>query len=220
MLDNFDGVIFDLDGTLIDSMGLWHQIDIEYLGKKGIIVPANLQQMIEGMSFKETAVFFKEYFSLPETVEEIMDVWNIMSFEMYTTQVTLKPGAIELLDFIKNKSLKMAIATSNSAHLANAVLKAINIDKYFDVVVTGCDISKGKPDPEIYLKASEKIKVVPNKCLVFEDIPNGIKAGKNAGMIVCAVEDVYSMKLKNEKTALADYYIKDFNSFIKELCRS
>lgn len=218
MLSKYDGVIFDLDGTLIDSMGLWHQIDIDYLGQKGIPMPDNLQQMIEGMSFRETAVFFKDYFKLPETVEDIMDVWNVMSFEMYTTKVTLKPGVIEILEHIKKLGIKMAIATSNSAHLANAVLKAMGIDKYFYTVVTGCDVSKGKPDPEVYIKAAEKLGVSPCKCFVFEDIPNGILAGKNAGMTTCAIEDEYSHKLKDLKCKLADYYTVDYNQFLKNYC--
>ena len=101
MFDKFDCVIFDLDGTLIDSMGIWHQIDIDYLGRKGIPLPDDLQQKIEGKSFSETAVYFKERFSLPETIEEIMEVWNVMSYEMYTTKVTLKKGVVNILEHIK-----------------------------------------------------------------------------------------------------------------------
>ncbi len=218
MLNRFQGVIFDLDGTLIDSMGLWHQIDVEYLGKKGIPVPEDLQEKIEGKSFRETAEFFKEYFKLPETLEEIMDVWNIMSFEMYTTKVDLKPGALKMLEYLKNNGFKMAIATSNSAHLAKAVLKAMDIYEYFDTIVTGCDVKKGKPDPEVYLKAAEGLQLEPEKCFVFEDIPNGIMAAKNAGMTVCAIEDEYSSKLKDIKCRLANYYTMDYNHFLKDYC--
>ena len=218
MFNNFDGVIFDLDGTLIDSMGIWHQIDIDYLGSKGIELPDDLQEKVEGKSFRETAIYFKERFKLPETIEEIMDVWNIMSFDMYTTKVVLKPGVINILEFIKNKGLKTGIATSNSTHLTKAVLKSMKIDNYFNTVVTGNDVKKGKPDPEIYLKAADKLDVPPSKCFVFEDIPSGILAGRNAGMTTCAVEDKYSLDLKHKKMLLADYYTVDFNSFLKEFC--
>ncbi len=218
MFNNYEGVIFDLDGTLIDSMGIWHQIDIDYLGEKGIPLPDDLQSKIEGFSFRETAVYFKERFQLPESVEEIMDVWNTMSFEMYTNGVTLKPGVMEILEHIKEKGLKLAIATSNSTHLTNSVLKAMGIDNYFDCIVTGNDVKKGKPDPEIYLKAAKILNLNPSKCFVFEDIPNGILAGKNAGMTTCAIEDEYSLDLKDIKAELADYYTIDYNSFLKEYC--
>lgn len=218
MLNNYDGIIFDLDGTLIDSMWLWKEIDIEYLTSKGIDIPADLQKEIEGKSFKETAIYFKKRFNFPESVEEIMELWNTKCFEMYTTKVTLKPGAKNLLEYIKNNNIKMAIATSNSSNLANAVLKAMGIDKYFDAIVTGCDVKCGKPDPEVYLKAAQKLGVEPSKCFVFEDIPNGILAGKNAGMTTCAVEDDYSMPLKDLKQEIADYYTVDFNSFLEEFC--
>lgn len=218
MLNNFDGVIFDLDGTLIDSMGIWHQIDIDYLGSKGIELPDDLQGKVEGKSFRETAIYFKERFKLTETIEEIMEVWNVMSFDMYTTKVTLKPGVINILEHIKKMGLKIGIATSNSTHLTTAVLKSMKIDKYFDAVVTGNDVKKGKPDPEIYLKAADRLDIQPSKCFVFEDIPSGILAGKNAGMTTCAVEDEYSSEAREKKIMLADYYTVDYNAFLKEFC--
>lgn len=218
MLSNYKGVIFDLDGTLIDSMWLWHQIDVDYLNSKNLEVPEDLQRNIEGKSFRETAIYFKERFKLSETIEEIMDIWNIMSFDMYTTKVTLKPGVFEILEYIKSKGMKTAIATSNSSHLANAVLKSMKIDTYFDSVITACDVTLGKPNPQIYLTAAEKINIEPEKCFVFEDIPNGILAAKNAGMTTCAVEDKYSLDIKDIKIDLADYYTRDFNEFLKEYC--
>ena len=218
MFDKFDCVIFDLDGTLIDSMGIWHQIDIDYLGGKGIHLPDDLQQKIEGKSFSETAVYFKERFSLPETIEEIMEVWNVMSYEMYTTKVTLKKGVVNILEHIKTKGKKLAIATSNSAHLTAAVLKSMNIDGYFDTIVTGTDVTCGKPNPEIYLKVADRLNVLPEKCFVFEDIISGIMAGKNAGMTTCAVEDNYSLDVKDKKAELADYYTVDFDKFLEDYC--
>lgn len=218
MLRKYKGVIFDLDGTLIDSMGIWHQIDIDYLGEKGIELPDDLQSKIEGKSFRETAIYFKERFNLHETVEEIMEVWNVMSFEMYTTKVSLKRGVIEILDYLKDNDYKLAIATSNSTHLTTAVLESMKILHYFDVIVTGNDVKCGKPDPEVYLKAAIGLNLPADKCFVFEDIPNGILAGKNAGMCVCAVEDTYSYDLKEIKSQLADYYTVDFIEFMKNYC--
>lgn len=211
-MNRYKAVIFDLDGTLLDSMWMWHAIDIEYLGKYGIAIPDDLQKSIEGKSFNETAVYFKERFNIPETVEQIKSNWNEMSMDMYCNRVTLKSGAREFIKKLHKNNKKLGIATSNSRQLTEAALKAKEIYHYFDAVVTGCDVEKGKPNPEIYLKTAEILGVKPSECLVFEDVPQGILAGKNAGMTTCAVDDEYSRKFIDEKKTLADYFITDYNN--------
>ena len=91
ILDYIKAVIFDLDGTLVDSMWMWEDIDIEYLGRYGLSCPEDLQKAIEGMSFTETAVYFKERFGLPDSIEEIKEAWIAMSLEKYEKEVPLKP---------------------------------------------------------------------------------------------------------------------------------
>lgn len=210
MLQNKKAVIFDLDGTLVDSMWMWKAIDIEYLGKFGYELPPTLQKDIEGMSFSETAVYFKETFQIPDTLEEIKSNWNRMAYEKYTKEVTLKKGAKELLDYCKQNGILLGIATSNSRELVDATLEALNIREYFECVMTACEAAKGKPAPDIYLAVAGKLQVEPCRCLVFEDIEMGILAGKNAGMEVCAVEDEFSMNQIEQKKRLADYYIRDY----------
>ena len=216
MLKNKRAVIFDLDGSLVDSMWIWKRIDIEYLGRYGINLPEDLQREIEGMSFSETAVYFKERFQLQESLEEIKETWNEMAYEKYTKEVPLKKGAVELLQFCQKKGILMGIATSNSRHLVESTVSALGISPYFQYIATSCDVSKGKPAPDVYLLVAEKLGVNPKECLVFEDIVMGIKAGKSAGMEVCAIEDEYSLYQKEEKIKLADYYIKDFSEIIYE----
>ena len=97
MLKGIDAVIFDMDGSLVDSMWMWHEIDIEYLGRFGIELPPDLQSKIEGMSFHETAVYFKENFLIPDSLEEIKRTWNEMAWDKYTHEVPLKPGISEFL---------------------------------------------------------------------------------------------------------------------------
>lgn len=210
MLQNKEAVIFDMDGSLVDSMWVWKEIDIQYLGRFGYAIPDDLQQKIEGMSFTETAVYFKERFSLPDTVEQIKKDWNQMAWENYRTKVMLKPGARALLDYCKENGIKLGIATSNSRQIVDMVMKERNIEGYFDCIMTSCEAKKGKPAPDIYLLTARQIGVSPEKCLVFEDIIFGIQAGKSAGMEVCAVEDAYSVYQWEEKKRLADYYIHDF----------
>ena len=98
-LKNKKAVLFDLDGTLVDSMWMWPQIDVEFLGRFGYDCPGDLERAVEGMSFSETAAYFKERFSLPMTLEEIKECWSQMAMDKYRTQVPLKPGALEFLRY-------------------------------------------------------------------------------------------------------------------------
>ena len=213
MLKNIKAVIFDLDGTLVDSMWMWKSIDVEYLGKKGIAVPADIQafqEELEGMGFTETAVFFKNRFQIEDSLEEIKKTWILMAEEKYSKEVPLKPGVREFLEELKNRNIPVGISSSNSRDLIVTVLKAYGIEKYFDCITTCCEVPNSKPAPDVYLKTAEGLKAEPKDCLVFEDVPMGIMAGKNAGMQVCAVEDAYSKRQEAEKRRLADYYIEDY----------
>lgn len=210
MLDGIEAVIFDLDGSLVDSMWLWRAIDIEYLGRFGIALPEKLQSEIEGMSFHETAVYFKERFLIPDSLEQIKDTWNRMAWDKYEKEVPLKPGVREFLDGCRARGIKLGIATSNSRELMDNIALVHGLKDYFSCIMTGSEVKRGKPAPDIYLTVADRIGVAPENCLVFEDIVPGILAGKNAGMCVCAVEDVYSGPQRESKRALADYYIEDF----------
>lgn len=216
MISDYKGFIFDLDGTLVDSMWMWRAIDEEYLGRYGYEVPDELQELIEGMSFSETALYFKERFKICEELEQIKKDWNEMAWDKYSNSVPLKEGVMDLLKYARLHNIKLAIATSNSRQLVEQIIKVHNINGYFNAVVTGCDVNKGKPSPDVYLKAAECIQVVPSDCLVFEDIIPGIQAGKNAGMSVCAVEDAYSLKNRKRKKELSDFYIDTFKEVVND----
>ncbi len=214
MLKNIEAVLFDLDGSLVDSMWIWREIDVEYLGRFHILLPEGLQDEIGGMSFSETACFFKEKFGIPDTVEQIKEDWNRMAWDKYTHQVPLKDGVREFVEHCRETGIRMGIATSNSRQLVENVMGVHGILDYFDTIVTGCDVNKGKPAPDVYLEAARQCKVSPDKCLVFEDIVPGIMAGKAAGMKVCAVADAFSVYQEQEKKRLADYFINDYYDIV------
>ena len=210
MMTDKEAVIFDLDGSLVDSMWIWRNIDIEYLGRFGIELPDRLQSQIEGMSFSETAVYFKEHFNIPDSIEQIKSDWNRMAWDKYMNEVPLKQGVKEFLDGCKARNIKLGIATSNSRELVEAVAQVHNLHDYFSCIMTGCDVERGKPAPDIYLAVADQLGVSPKRCLVFEDIIPGIQAGKSAGMEVCAVDDAYSREALDEKISMADYFILDY----------
>ena len=211
ILDHIKAVIFDLDGTLVDSMWMWEDIDIEYLGRYGLSCPEDLQKAIEGMSFTETAVYFKERFGLPDSIEEIKEAWIAMSLEKYEKEVPLKPGAREFLEELAARGIPAGIATSNGRDMVDAVLESLQIRPFFQVIATACEVAAGKPAPDIYLEVARRLQAEPSRCMVFEDVPAGILAGKRAGMRVCGVEDAFSTGMREEKIELADFYIDDYN---------
>ena len=214
MLKDIDAVIFDLDGTLIDSMWMWKSIDIEYLARFGIDFPEDLQRCIEGMSFSETAVYFKQRFNLPDSLEQIKSDWNRMAWDKYLYEVPLKEGVKEFLDYLKELKLPLGIATSNSRELAELIIKKHNIYGYFASIRTSCEVERGKPYPDIYLRVARDLGVEPEKCLVFEDVIQGVMAGKSANMKVCAVYDEYSKDDEEQKKSPADYYIRSMKELL------
>ncbi len=210
MLDGIDAVIFDMDGTIVDSMWIWKNVDNDFFEKYQIDSSGYDDSEIDGLGFTETAEFFKERYRMEASVEEIKDFWNDMAIDKYRTQTKLKPGLPEFLDMLRSRGIRIGISTSNSQLLVDEFLSCRGVNDCFDAVTTVCDVSTGKPSPDVYLATAEKLGVPPERCLVFEDIPMGILAGKNAGMRVCAVEDSYSEKVREEKQELADFYINDF----------
>jgi len=216
MLKDIEAVLFDLDGTLVDSMWMWKDIDIIYLQRYGIALPENLQQEIEGMSYTETAVYFKERFAISKSIEEIKQDWHVMACDKYRQEVPLKKGALQFLEMLKSKGIPTGIATSNGRQLVDIVVEALDISPYIDRICTACEVPKGKPSPDIYLKTASDLGVKAERCLVFEDIPMGILAGKRAGMKVCAIEDDFSVKQRLEKRKLADYYISSFEDIFTD----
>ena len=216
MLKNIRAVLFDLDGTLVDSMWMWKEIDIEYLGSRHLPLPEDLQRAIEGMSLTETAVYFKWRFDLPDDLEKIKREWMDMAREKYRSQVPLKPGAREFLEELRRRKIRTGIASSNGMEMIRTVLKSQQVENMFDSVHTCCEVKQGKPGPDIYQLVAGELQVPARECLVLEDVPMGILAGRRAGMKTCAVEDAASLDQREEKRRLADYYIRDFYDILEE----
>ncbi|MEG1004586.1 HAD family hydrolase [Clostridium sp.] len=214
MFNNIKAAIFDLDGTLIDSMSLWDQIDIDYLGSKNIAVPSNLNDEISHLSFNQVALYFKETFNLEDSLDEIKDTWNSMAHTHYSSNIGLKKGVLQFLQFLKESNIKIGLATSNSTELLEASLKFNNIYDYFDEITITDEVGIGKHEPDVYLLAAKKLKVKPENCIVFEDILPAVKGAKKAGMKVIAVEDERSILDQAEIIKNADNYINDFTTLI------
>lgn len=216
MFTNIKAAIFDLDGTLINSMALWDQIDIDYLASKNIPVPDDLNDEISHLSFNQVAVYFKERFKLEDSLDDIKNTWNTMAYNHYSSDITLKDGVVEFLDFLKKSNIKIGLATSNSTELLEASLKFNKIYDYFDAITITDEVSIGKHEPDVYLLAAKKLNVKPEECIVFEDILAAVKGAKKAGMKVIAVEDECSVLDKDEIIKISDEFINDFRVLIPQ----
>lgn len=215
MIDKIQAVIFDIDGTLVDSMSLWHEIDIAYFERIGIPMPPDVQKAVEGMSFRETALYFQKHFQPEREVTDIENDWIEMAHEKYLSEIKAKPGAKEYLDFLQEKGIKLGVATSNDKKLAYAALSPHGFSEKLDSLRTSGEVNKGKPAPDVYLKVAEDLKIAPENCLVFEDTPSGMQAGKAAGMSVIGVRDDVSGRQIDEIMAVCDEYIENFYEMLE-----
>ncbi|MDV3428199.1 MAG: HAD family phosphatase [Bacillota bacterium] len=213
MLSSIEAAIFDMDGTLIDSMGLWYKIDYEFLNKRGIPLPKDLKENIEHLSFEETAKYFKNRFNLKDTEDEILKEWYNMAYYEYSNCIVLKEGAYKFLSHLKENNIKLALATSNAEELTEAVLKKNKIYNFFDAFTYTSEVDKPKSCPDVYLLAAEKLNVSPENCLVFEDILSGIIGAKKAGMKAYGVYDESSKENIDMIKEKADGFIENYGGY-------
>lgn len=204
------GAIFDMDGTIVDSMCVWQKVDVDFLDKRNIKMPEDLSNDIGHMTFHDSAVYFKKRFNLDESIDEIMAEWHEMVYDQYAHHIKLKPGAGEYIKSLSEKGIKIGLATSSSRTLVDIALKNNGIFEYFDAISTVDEINKDKSFPDIYVKTAEKLGVSPMKCVVFEDIYIAVLSAKKAGMQVIGVYDKNSEYQKDDIKKNADYYIEDF----------
>lgn len=215
MFENTDGIIFDLDGTLVDSMWIWSKIDIEFIKEKALeITPEELMKEIAHFSFMETAQYFRDRFNMEETREEIAQEWMDKAYYEYTHNVKPKNGLRDFLENMKKKNIRMAVASSNSKKLVVACLEALDLIKYFEAVVTTDEAgSHSKSDPDVFLYAADKLKTMPSKTIVFEDVVNAMAGARRAGMRVIGIKDRFQTLPDSEVLKVCDAYMEDYTTF-------
>ena len=211
LVDNSKAIIFDLDGTLIDSMNVWSDIDKEFFKMHDLPFEEDYQKEIGHKGLKEIAAYTKTRYNLKESEDEIVTIWLDMAKEAYAYKIPLKEGVKSFLEYLQSKNIKMGIATSNSLELTELVLKHHDIYKYFSKVVTVNELKINKGSPDIYLHISDSFGLVPSECIVFEDLLTGIRTAKKAGYKVVGVKEISSLDKEKEIREIADLYISNYN---------
>jgi len=217
LFSNIEGAIFDMDGTIIDSMWVWYAINRDYLSKRSLEMPSDLKEKTEVMTFRESALYFKERFNIEDSVETIMAEWNDMAEASYCNDVKLKNGVFEYLTKLKEKDIKIGLATSNYSKLVDLALRQNNIMHFFDAITTIEEVEREKSFPDIYLLTAKKLNVEPEKCVVFEDILPAIRGAKLAGMKVVGVQDEYSLDQREAIMEYSDRFIEKYDELLEEL---
>ena len=210
-------VIFDMDGTLIDSTGIWHEIDKAFFYKRNMELPSDYAQHIVHLGLKQAAVYTKETYHLDESIQDIMDEWHNMSIDMYRYNVPLKSHALELLKLLKENNIKMAIATANDEPLYRPCIERLGIGEYFDEIADVNTAKEGKQSAKIYLDLAKKMGAEPQNTLVLEDMPTCVKTAFKNGFITVSVFDNASKDYDEQKINNSHLFIKDFGELIDKL---
>lgn len=209
----YKGYIFDLDGTVLDSMGVWHDVDVEFLGKRNLPFTEEYGRAISHMKLEIAAEYTVKLYRLNEDPKDIIKEWLSMAEHAFKNKVGLKKYAREFLELLTELKIPKAVATTSTPSLYRPALKKNGIFEYFDAFSDAEAVTKGKDSPEIFLIAARALRLKPEDCIVFEDTAQAVKTAKKAGFTVAAMEDKENEEIKET----ADFVIRDFESFYMEL---
>lgn len=211
---NLKAVIFDLDGTLLDSCNVWKEIDKIFFAKHNLEVPKNYAKEIAHIGLKEAAILTKNKYHIEDSIEEILKQWDDMSCEQYLYHIQLKPHVFEYLSKLKENNVKLAIATANKKSLYEPCLKRLKIYDFFDFIADVDSVKEGKNSVKLYDFVALKLNVSKENVAIFEDISIGLKTAYDNGYLAIAVYDKNSENEDELKHLYSHLYINDFKELL------
>ncbi len=203
------GAIFDLDGTVLNSMYIWDEIGVRYLQKLGIEPDVEFKKSFKTLSLRQAAEYYRKYFNIDITMEEIINGVNNMVESFYFDEVLKKDNVENVLELLKANGVKMCIATATDKYLVEKALERNGIINYFSEIFTCAIVDAGKDTAKIYDVAREHLGTPIENTVIFEDALYAIKTAKNAGYTVIGIEDVSAVEDRAEIKKNCDYYVKD-----------
>ena len=217
-MKNIKGIIFDLDGTLIDSMGVWHKVDIEFLTENGIEPPEGISDKVKKMTIDASSQYFVDRFGLSCTKEYVIKrIEELVRIE-YEQNIMLKPHVRELLDFLDDCGCPYGVATATYKSLAEAVLERCGILDRFRFLLTDIEYPLGKKFPDIFLGGAERLGISPAETLVAEDSLHCIETAVSAGFTTVGVYDESSSADEEQIKRLSHYYVRSLDE-LEELLK-
>ena len=210
IMTNVKGAIFDVDGTILDSMPIWDNVAAIYLESRGIAPRPGLRAALLPLGGNQIPEYFQREYGVTEPMQVIADAINAIVEEFYLNRATLKDGILQILTSLERRGIKMCVATATDRYLVEAALKRCGVLHYFGRVYTCSEEQTGKDRPDIFLTAAKFLGTEISETCVFEDALYAIKTAKAAGFPVVAVYDLSADGQQDEIRALADRYYKSF----------
>ncbi len=208
-MHEFKGAIFDMDGTLLDSMPVWKRLTAGYLEQFGVHITQQEYAATEGLSQPEVAQFFIDrYPALPMDAQGLMDGMDELITARYAAIAKPRAGVIPFLEGLRRRGVKMAVATLTARRHAEKALRDRDMMQYFDFMLTIEDVGVPKWKPDIYLISAERLGVTPDTCAVFEDAPYACTTAKRAGFYVCGVREPAYAAGEDELRASSDLVVE------------
>jgi len=204
------GAIFDLDGTLLDSMSIWDSLGENYLKSIGKVPKHGLKEKLSAMSLTQAAEFFISEYGVNISMQEILKGFNEMISGFYTEHASIKMGVLEFLKKLKQKNIKACIATANDRVLVEIFLEKYKLFDYFQYILTCDEVGSGKDNAAIFNEALKALGTEKKETYVFEDALFAVKTAKKEGFPVVAVFDESAVKEQEEIKSTADMYIQSF----------
>ena len=196
--------LFDLDGTLLDSLWVWKRVDELFFERRGMEVPEDYERAITGMGFMATAVYTKERFGFEESIEEIADEWTRSACDEYANNVPLKKGSAEFVRALKARGVRCCVVTASRSELFEPCLRRNGIYDEFEFILTADEAGGSKISGDIYRAAAERLGVDYADCEVFEDVRAGILGAKKLGMRAYCITDRLTYAHIDEIREVAD----------------
>lgn len=204
------GAIFDLDGTLLDSMPVWDTAGEKFLRARGITPPKGLREALAFLNMPQTARYLKEQLGIPGTEDEIMRQVDAVVEEQYRLHIPLKPNADAFLRKLHSTGVKLCVATATNRSVALPALERLGIAPFFSFVLTCTDVGAGKDEPLIFEQALERLGTTKVDTLVFEDSIHAIRTAAHANFRIVAVQDNSMRSHEAEIRSLAERFITDY----------